>query len=93
MVSKTSSSIKIKVTASLDAELIKAIDGFLKKSKIRSRSQFIEDILRSWHKEQKKREIECEIEEYYLSLSNEEQEEDRKWTEITAQSAKHLWKD
>lgn len=91
MVSKTSSSLKVKVTASLDPELVKAIDEFLKESKNRSRSQLIEDILHKWHKEQKKRELESQIEKYYASLSDEEREEDRQWAEIAAQSANNLW--
>ena len=84
MGSKTSSSVKVKVTASLDAELVKAIDEFLKEFKARSRSQLIEDVLRKWHKEQKRQKLESQIEEYYLSLSNEEREEDRQWSKIAA---------
>jgi len=84
---------KVKVTASLDAELVKAIDEFVKRVKTRSRSQLIEDILHKWHKEQKKRELESQIEEYYLSLSDEEREEDRQWSEIALQSARHIWEE
>jgi metal-responsive CopG/Arc/MetJ family transcriptional regulator len=90
---KAYSLAKVKVTTSLDAELVKAIDESLKALKARSRSQLIEDILRTWHKEQRKRELERQIEEYYLSLSNEEREEERQWDEIAAKSAHHLWKD
>ncbi len=93
MGSKSSSTAKVKVTASLDGELVKAIDEFLGKFKTRSRSKFIEDVLRNWHKEQKKQEVERQIEEYYLSLSNEEQEEDRDWREIAAKSAHLLWEE
>ena len=93
MDSKTSSSVKVKVTASLDAELVKAIDKSLKEFKARSRSQLIEDILHKWHKEQKRQELESQIEEYYLSLPNEEREENRQWSKIAAQSAHHLWKE
>ena len=90
---QVSSPKKVKVTASLDAELVRTIDQFLNISKGRSRSQFIEDILREWHKAQKRKEIESRIEDYYLSLSDSEQEEDRQWTEIAAGSARELWKD
>jgi metal-responsive CopG/Arc/MetJ family transcriptional regulator len=93
MASKKASSVKVKVTASLDADLVKAIDGYLKKSKARSRSQLIEDVIRSWHMEQKKRKIESEIEQYYLSLSDDERREDQEWTDIAAQSIHHLWKE
>jgi len=93
MASKTFSSVKVKVTASLDPGLVKAIDGYLKESKIRSRSQLIEDVIRSWLMEQKKRKLESEIEQYYLSLSDGERREDQEWTDIAAQSIHHLWKE
>ena len=90
MASKTFSSVKVKVTASLDPNLVKAIDGYLKESKARSRSQLIEDVIRSWLMEQKKKKIEGEIEQYYLSLSDGERKEDQEWTDIAAH---HLWKE
>jgi metal-responsive CopG/Arc/MetJ family transcriptional regulator len=88
-----SSATKVKVTASLDKELVHNINNFLKTSKIRSRSQFIENILRKWHNEQKKQDLEKQIEAYYLSQSDKERKEDRQWTEIAAKSAPQLWKD
>jgi len=93
MASKTYSSAKVKVTASLDPDLVKAIDGYLRESKARSRSQLIEDVIRSWHMEQKKRKLEYEIEQYYLSLSDGERKEDQEWTDIAAQSIHHLWEE
>ena len=93
MASKAFPSVKVKVTASLDAGLIKAIDEFLKESKTRSRSQLIEEALFIWYKEQKKQELERQIEEYYISLSDEEQEQDRQWNEIAARSAHHMWEE
>ena len=87
-----SSSVKIRITANLNSELVKSIDRFLK-VKNQSRSQFIEDVLRKWHNEQKKRELEIQIEEYYLSLSHVEQEEDNQWSKITAQYAHQLWEE
>ncbi|MBN2060690.1 MAG: ribbon-helix-helix protein, CopG family [Deltaproteobacteria bacterium] len=84
---------KVKVTASLDAGLIKAVDEFIDGSKALSRSQVIEDILRKWHEEQKRQDLERQIEGYYLSLSDEEKEEDRQWNEITVQSAHDLWEE
>jgi len=91
--SSPSHSGKVKISTSLDGELVKAIDEVLKKSKARSRSQLIEDVLRSWYKEQKKRELESQIEEYYLSLSDEEQQEDRDWDEVAAKSVSRFWED
>lgn len=87
------SATKVKVTVSLDKKLVHTINNFLKTSKIRSRSQFVEDILRKWHNEQKKQDLEKQIEAYYLSQSDKERKEDRRWTEIAAKSAQQLWKD
>jgi metal-responsive CopG/Arc/MetJ family transcriptional regulator len=92
MASKTSS-VKVKVTASLDADLVKAIDGYLKVSEARSRSQLIEDVIRSWLTEQKKIKLESEIEQYYRSLSEKERKEDQEWTDIAAQSVDKIWED
>ena len=93
MGSKTSSLKKVKVTASLDAQLVKNLDEFLKESKSRSRSQLIEDVLSKWQIEQKRRQLESQVEKYYLSLSDEEQKEDRQWSQIAAKSARHLWEE
>ena len=93
MGSKTTSSPKIKVTASLDPELVKTIDAHIAASKTRSRSRFIEDILRRWSLEQKRQALETQVEQYYLSLSDGERQEDEKWTGIAAESAHHLWEE
>ena len=93
MGSKTSSLTKVKVTASLDAQLVKNLDEFLKESKSRSRSQLIEDVLSKWQIEQKRRQLESQVEKYYLSLSDEERKEDRQWSQIAAESARHLWEE
>jgi len=93
MGSKTSSLKKVKVTASLDAQLVKNLDEFLKESKSRSRSQLIEDVLSKWQIEQKRRQLESQVEKYYLSLSDEERKEDRQWSQIAAESARHLWEE
>ena len=93
MGSVISSSVKVKITTSLDPELVKEIDEHVKGSEARSRSKLIENILRDWHREQKVREVENQIEQYYLSLSNDEKDEDRQWTKIAAESAKHLWEE
>jgi len=81
---------KVKVTATIDPDIIHAIDEHLRKAKNRSRSRLIEDILRSWYIKQKRLEMEKKIEKYYLSLSEEEKKEDKEWTKIAAESLKNL---
>ena len=41
--------------------------------------------------EYKQKELESQVEEYYLSLSKAEREEDTEWTKIAAKSVKRLW--
>jgi metal-responsive CopG/Arc/MetJ family transcriptional regulator len=93
MAARSSSSSKVKVTATLDADLVKAIDDFLSTSQAQSRSQFIEKILAQWHRNLKKRELEKQVEDYYLSMSDEEKREDREWDKISSDSSVHLWED
>jgi len=81
---------KVKVTATIDPDVISAIDTYLRKTKNRSRSKLIEDILRSWYKEQKRSEIEKKMEEYYLSISEDEKKEGKEWTKIAAESYKNI---
>ena len=83
---------KVKITATIDPDVVSAIDTYLRKTKNRSRSKLIEDILHSWYTEQKKSEIEKKIKEHYLSLSEDEKKEDKEWTKIAAKSVKNLWK-
>ena len=49
---------KVKITATIDPTVVHIIDSYLKRTKNRSRSRLIEDVLRSWYMEQKKSEIE-----------------------------------
>ena len=86
-------STKVKVTATLDAELVKAIDASLGKADMRSRSRMIEEILRGWQETQKRREIERQVEDYYGARSKGEQEEDEDWSRISSRAARRLWED
>lgn len=84
---------KAKVTISLDAELLSAVDERVKQGEARSRSAAVEDILRQWRKEELQRQLERDIEAYYLSMTEEEKEEDREWAEFAEHEAKHIWEE
>lgn len=90
MKTATNRSIKLKVTVSLDADLVNRINEILPKGQ--SRSQLVQKALDCWIHEYTRQRIEEEVEQYYLSLSESEKEEDRKWGQIAAESAKGLWK-
>ncbi|MFQ6041734.1 MAG: hypothetical protein ACE5PV_12825 [Candidatus Poribacteria bacterium] len=86
-----SSSTKVKVILSLDVDLLTAIDAVRQKQSEKSRSAVVEAILRQWFLAQQKKKLEQETEAYYLALSDEEREEDRQWTQLTATQIERLW--
>ncbi len=88
----TSMRRKAKLTVTISGDVVKEIDEFAKEKGI-PRSQAIEEMLRDWLLKSKKREIEKDIEAYYLSLTEKEKKEDREWTKITAESVKRTWND
>lgn len=81
---------KAKLTVTISGDVVNEIDE-IAKEKGTPRSQIMEKMLRDWLLKSKKREIEKDIEAYYLSLSEKERKEDREWTRIVAESAKRTW--
>lgn len=90
--SSTNTMRKAKLTVTISGDVVNEIDEIAKGKKT-PRSQVMEEILRDWLMKSKKREIEKDIEAYYLSLSKTEKKEDREWTAISAESAKRTWDD
>lgn len=82
---------KTRVTLSLDAHLLSAIDTMVEQFSINSRSAMVEDILRRWYRSQQQAELERRTEAYYTSLSEAEREEDRQWVNIAGEQAERLW--
>jgi metal-responsive CopG/Arc/MetJ family transcriptional regulator len=70
---------KAKLTVTISGDVVNEIDE-IAKEKGTPRSQVMEEILRDWLIESKKKAIEKDIEAYYLSLSEKEKKEDREWT-------------
>ena len=83
---------KTKITVTLSDDLVHELDQ-LPDTETRSRSHVVEQALRRWLEEYKQKQLESQVEEYYLSLSKAEREEDKEWTKIAAKSAKRLWKE
>jgi metal-responsive CopG/Arc/MetJ family transcriptional regulator len=90
--SSTSAPRKAKLTITISGDVVNEIDE-IAKEKGTPRSQVMEEMLRDWLQKSKKREIEKDIEAYYLSLSEKEKKEDKEWTSIAAESAKRTWND
>ena len=83
--------IKEKVTVSLDAELVNAVDQQVQAHHADSRSAVVEEALRLWRVEQQRCAIEQGTEAYYRSRSQKEQREDQTWTRLSTRHAKRLW--
>jgi len=56
-----------------------------------NRSQLVEKAVRRWLGDRAQKELERQTEEYYLSLSKAERNEDQEWSKIAARLAKRLW--
>lgn len=88
----TSALRKAKLTVTISGDVVNKIDEIVKKRRT-PRSQVMEEMLRDWLLKSQKREIEKDIEAYYLSLTEKEKKEDREWTRIAVESAKRTWDD
>ena len=88
----TSTLRKAKLTVTISGDVVNKIDEIVKE-KGTSRSQIMEGMLRDWLLKSKKREIEKDIEAYYLSLTEKEKKEDREWAKIAVESIKRTWND
>ena len=87
----TARSKKSKITVTLSNDLVRQIDKLLDSPEASSRSQLVEEAGGRWVRDQAKKELDGQTEEYYLSLSEPERNEDRQWSKIAARSAKRLW--
>lgn len=91
MRTNASRSQKAKITVTLSNDLVHQLDKLLDSPEAGSRSQLVEEAVRLWLRDQAQKELERQTEEYYLSLSRAERNEDRQWSKISSRSAKHLW--
>lgn len=88
---KGSRAVKVRITASFDPAVVRTIDRLAKVTGHSSRSRLIEAALQHWIAEQQRRDLEQQIETYYLSLSKDEREKDREWAEGASRAATTLW--
>jgi metal-responsive CopG/Arc/MetJ family transcriptional regulator len=84
---------RLRVTASLDAGVVKALDDLAKRRGLPSRSRALEAALSYWLAEHERRRVEEEVEAYYRGRTGPEKREDREWTEFTSRSSRHLEED
>lgn len=83
---------KAKLTVTISSEVVNEIDK-ISKGKRAPRSQVMEEALRYWLLQTRKKAIEQEVAAYYLSLTEEEKKEDRTWAKTSSENAKGAWRD
>jgi len=83
---------KIKISITLNQDVSKKLDEIARKKEI-PRSQAIEEILKEWMNDSRRKTIEDNIRNYYSSLSEEEKKEDKDWLKVAEKNAKGLWDD
>ncbi|GAB4416912.1 MAG: hypothetical protein OHK0032_12930 [Thermodesulfovibrionales bacterium] len=83
---------KEKITITISGDVVGEIDKIAEERKA-PRSKVMEEILKDWLLNFRKRAIEREIEKYYLSLTDNEKKEDKRWTAVASESAKRTWDD
>ena len=83
---------KAKLTVTISGDVVDQIDE-IARGKGAPRSQVMEEALRYWLRQTRKRAVEKDIEAYYLSLTEHEKKEDREWTKSAAESARRTWDD
>jgi metal-responsive CopG/Arc/MetJ family transcriptional regulator len=70
---------RVKISTTIDPELLRAVDSFVQRFPSYSRSRVIDDALRLWQE----RELERQMEEQYAGpLSEQEQEDRSSWRRI-----------
>lgn len=82
---------KVRVTATLPSDMVKALDQATKRRGLSSRSQALEVALARWLREHRRREIERDVEAYYRALTAAEKQEDREWAQFASRATRRLW--
>jgi len=80
---------KAKISITVDAAVLAKVDRVCEG---RSRSDVVERALRRWLVEQRRQQLENEIEAYYADSSPEERREDRDWARASAHGLAERWK-
>ena len=78
---------KTRISLCVNTKLLSAVDNIIKKYGYFSRSSVIEDALYKWYNDFMEAELNRQTEEYYRSLSSEEIEEDKQWTQISTKQS------
>ena len=79
---------KTKVSVTIDQSVLDHVDRL---SEGMSRSEIMERALKRWLNERRRRELEDQIAAYYLGRQDDERDEDREWSELSAKQIRKTW--
>ncbi|GEM_PF-3246390 len=79
-------------TVTVDPAVSRELNRAQKGPPSRSRSEIVEEALRLWLRRRAHNRLDRATEEYYRSLTQVEQDEDREWDELAARSAAAVWR-
>lgn len=83
---------RVRVTATLSADIVKSLDEAAKRRGLPSRRRALEAaLIHWWLREQRRRVIEREVEAYYRALPAAEKREDREWSRFAFTANRRLW--
>ena len=80
---------KTKLSVTVDTTVVRALNRASRKT---SRSEIVELALVRWLRDQKRLQLDEDIEKYYREMSPEEREEDREWAEASYQAIGKTWR-
>ena len=80
---------KTKLSVTVETSVVKALNRASQNS---SRSEIVELALVRWLRDQKRKELDEDIERYYKEMTPEEREEDREWAEMGYQAIGKTWR-
>jgi len=79
---------KTKLSVTVETSVVKALNRASRKT---NRSEIVELALVRWLRDQKRKQLEDDIERYYKEMAPEEREEDREWAEMSHRSIGKTW--
>ncbi len=84
---------KVKVSLTLDENVLRAVDLEAAQDPGSNRSAFIEAVLRGWMDRRQHRTLHEDIATYYLQRSTDEATEDESWAELGDSTVEQGWDD
>lgn len=82
---------RIKMSVSLDQDVVEALDGLTAGRERKNRSEVVEQALRHWLRHHRRTVLDRQIEAYYRSLEEEEREADRDWAGLGTVTVEESW--